>query len=322
MLDVDWINTRAAQSYPLAQTASGLDKNGNKLPDSFLLDLQLLLPSKYDQDLSGAFYISSIQDRSSTFTIVISYHPQNAPSDASQDIQCAICSGISKRLTITSNITERTYVIVPLQTDVQLLQENPWLNKITGNLCAGNTATYVGGSLFFLHSGSAIHSSCIKFMAGDHLQGIQVGDKFLTGVVQFVAGQGITFTVQENTVKISIDQPALQNKWNTIVTSYFADNYNQPLTPIKTINGCLPDSNGNITITGLQCVEVQNLTHGITIKNTCARPCCTVDSSLQNLQASLKIMEQQQQILRDYYINMSTVVNYMQANLSTLMNQF
>lgn len=322
MLDIDWINTRAAQSFPLSQTASGLDKNGNRLPDSFLLDLQLLLPSKYDQDLSGAFYISSIQDRSGTFTVVISYHPANAPANSSQDIQCAICSGISKSLTVTSSITERTYVIVPLQTNTGLLQQNPWLNKITGNLCVGNTATYTGGSMFFLYDGSVIHSSCIKFMGGDHLEGIKIGEQLLTGVVQFVAGQGISFTVQNNTVKISVDQIALQNKWNDIVTTYFSDNYDQPLTPIKTINGLQPDANGNITITGLECVQVSNLSHGISIKNTCARPCCTVDSSLQNLQASLKVMQQEQQILRDYYINMSTVVNYMQANLSTLMRQF
>ena len=94
-----------------------MDKNGNKLPDSFLLDLQLLLPSKYNEDLSGAFYISSIQDRSSNFTVIISYHPWNAPADGSRDIQCAICSGIRKDLTITSSITDRTYVIVPLEVD-------------------------------------------------------------------------------------------------------------------------------------------------------------------------------------------------------------
>lgn len=322
MLDIDWINTRAAQSFPLAQEASGIDKNGNKLPDSFLLDLQLLLPSKYNEDLSGAFYISSIQDRSSNFTIIISYHPQNAPADGSQDIQCAICSGIRKDLTITSSITDRTYAIIPLQVDQTFLQANPWLNKITGNLCAGNTSTYVGGSLFFLPSTATIHSSCIKFMRGDHLQGIKIGDKLLTGVVQFIAGQDIVFTVEGNSVKVSIDRNALEQRWSGIVSSYFADNYAQTAAPIKTINGISPDSEGNITITGLQCVQVAGLSHGITIKNTCSRPCCTVDSSLQNLETSLKMMQQQQQILRDYYINMSTVVNYMQANLSTLMNQF
>ena len=113
MLDIDWINTRAAQSYPLADNTSGQAVNGDRLPQSFILDLQLLLPSKYDEDLSGAFYISAIESHSGSFTVKIAYHPAGA-SGTDSDIECAVCAGISKQLTITSTISERTYVVVPL----------------------------------------------------------------------------------------------------------------------------------------------------------------------------------------------------------------
>jgi hypothetical protein len=94
MTDLDWISFRAAQSYPLADEATGLSLTGNALPQSFLLDIQLLIPAKYSDNLAGQFYISSLQDLGSTYNIIISY----------SGIECALCTGISKALGATSTI--------------------------------------------------------------------------------------------------------------------------------------------------------------------------------------------------------------------------
>lgn len=308
MTDLDWISFRAAQSYPLADEASGLSLTGNPLPPSFLLDIQILLPSKYNQDISGSFYISAIQDLGNTFNIVIAY----------AGIDCAICTGIEKTLTATTNIPSRTYIITSIISDTDTLQTYPWMNNITGNICAGLTSDYSGGSMSFDIQGAKLNSMCIHFLSGDHVQAIQVDDRYLTGVVTLQAGQGIDIQVQDdNTIKIAVNQSYLQNLWQSNIAQYQASLSG---TPILSINGIKPDVYGNITIAGADCVQVSQIINGVVISNPCSKPCCQTDQAAQSLNTSIKILQEEHKTFRDYWINMANVVNYMQANLSTLMN--
>lgn len=317
MTDLDWISFRAAQSYPLADQATGISLTGNTLPQSFLLDIQLLLPSKYNEDISGSFYISAIQDLGNTFNIVFAY----------SGIDCAVCTGISKELTMTSSVASRTYVITSTIRDIETLQTYPWMNSISGNLCAGVTSSYSGGSLIFDFQGSKIHSSCIHFIGMQAVQMVQAmqvttstgNSKYLTGVITLKAQQGIKLQVADNnTIKISVDQVFLDNLWQSNIAEY---QQTLPGTPIKAINGIPPDSSGNITFNGADCVQIDTIPNGITISNPCAKPCCKTETSMQTLNSSIKILTQEHKTFRDYWINMANVINYMQANLSILMNQ-
>lgn len=309
MTDLDWISFRAAQSYPLADQATGISLTGNALPQSFLLDIQLLLPSKYNEDISGSFYISSIQDLGNTFNVVFTY----------SGIDCAICTGISKELTMTSSVSSRTYVITSTITDIETLQTYPWMNNITGNLCAGITASYSGGSLSFNLQGAKINSACIHFLSGDHVQAIQVDDKYLTGIVTIKAEEGIKIEVTDgNVINISVDELFLNNLWQNNIAEYQASLEG---AAIKSINGITPDANGNITLSGIDCIQLDEIPNGITISNPCAKPCCKTDASVQSLNTSIKILQEEHKTFREYWVNMANVVNYMQANLSTLMNQ-
>lgn len=309
MTDLDWISFRAAQSYPLADQATGQSLTGNRLPTSFLLDIQLLLPSKYNDNLAGQLYISSLKDQGSSYTVVIAY----------AGIDCAVCTGIAKNLRATTALSQRTYVISSLTLDAVTLQQYPWMNCITGTLCAGITGDYSGGSLTFDLQGAAINSACIHFLSGQHVQAIQVGDKYLTGVVTLQAGQGISLSVLDNnTINISVDYKALQLIWQQNIADFQA---NMEGKPVKKINGIGPDSEGNITISGVDCVQWQPLQHGIVLSNPCAKPCCNAEESLADINTSIKILQQEHKTFREYWINMSNMVNYMQASLSTIMNQ-
>lgn len=308
MTDLDWISFRAAQSYPLADEASGLSLTGNPLPPSFILDIQLLLPSKYNEDIQGNFYISAIQDMNTTFNVVLAY----------AGIDCAVCTGISKALVATTNIPDRTYIITSIVRDTATLQTYPWMNNITGNLCAGVTRDYSGGSMSFDIQGAKLSSTCVHFLSGQHVEALQVSGRYLTGVVTLEAGQGINIEVQDgNTVKISVDQNYLQSLWQSNIAEYQAS---LPGTPVLSINGVSPDEFGNITISGADCVQLNQITNGLVISNPCAKPCCQTDSVAESLNTSIKILQEEHKTFRDYWINMANVVNYMQANLSTLMN--
>ena len=311
MTDLDWISFRAAQSYPLADEASGVSLTGNPLPQSLLLDIQLLLPSKYNQNISGSFYISQIRDMGTSLSVVISYN----------NIECALCAGIPKTLTATSTISQRTFTITGTVTDAATLQTYPWMNRITGSLCAGMTADYSGGSLVFNLQSARIHSMCVHFIGGDHLEAFIIDGKYLTGVITFKAGQGILISNRgDNTIDISVDPAYIESKWAQNIADYISSKETAGATPIKTINGVRPDESGNINIRGLDCVDVQGIAGGITISNPCAKPCCNQSTALQNMQTNVKMLQSQQKILHDYYVNMSNVVNYMQVNLATLMN--
>ena len=315
MLDTDWITFRAHQSFPLADQASGKSLGGSQLPQSFLLDLFILMPSKLNQNIQGLFYISELNDLNSGFQLVINY------KNGDIDIPCAICAGIPKTLTATSTIQSRTFLLAAIQHTQQQLQANPWLNKISGNVCAGFTKDYSGGSLQFTPQGAQIHASCIHYLGGDHLQAIQLDGRYMTGIVTLQAGEGIQFQFQgDNTIKVSIERGYLQQIASGSVSDYVINQGGSIGTPVRSINGILPDSSGNITLSAVDCVQLGGVQHGITINNPCAKPCCsTTDTSMTRLDTSIELLKEEHKLLRQYYINMSNVVNYMQANLSTLM---
>lgn len=45
-------------------------------------------------------------------------------------------------------------------------------------------------------------------------------------------------------------------------------------TPIVSINGVKPDAQGNFTLTGMDCTNVQQREGAISISNPCSKPCC------------------------------------------------
>lgn len=309
MTDLDWISFRAQQSYPLADDASGLSVTGNPLPPSFILDIQLLLPSKYNDNLAGQIYISSLQDQGDCYGVSFAYN----------GIDFAVCTGISKELQYTTSIASRTYIIASTMKDSQTLETYPWMNAVTGTLCAGVTSNYSGGDLTFALTGTKLHGACIHFMSGQVVQAIQIGNTLLTGLVTLQAGSGVKISaVNNNTIKIQVDNNYLDLQWNSNIAQYWADFGG---TPIKTINGVYPDENGNITIQAQDCVQLTNLPNGIAISNPCAKPCCNTDTAAENLNTSIKILQEQHKTFRDYWINLSNVINYMQASLSALMTQ-
>lgn len=103
----------------------------------------------------------------------------------------------------------------------------------------------------------------------------------LQGDIELLAGDNIEFKVLGNTVIIS----ALPNP-------DFAQDCSCPDVIlgqcIKTINGVAPDSNGNFTVVGENCLVIDNqtLANGIKLNDTCATPCCGCQE-LSVLQAEL-----------------------------------
>lgn len=79
-------------------------------------------------------------------------------------------------------------------------------------------------------------------------------------------------------------------------------------TPIRTINLVAPDANGNINITGSECLEVSPITNGLLLKDTCAAPCCGC-TELEALTVELGKLDAGATEVRNFMIPLQSAIN-------------
>ena len=279
-----------------------------------LIDLKIQLPPT-SLNLKNSFYIKQIIDNLQGYTITIGCVYDN------NEFTCLAAYGIKKDLQIASDIATRYYILTPLLQQIpQVYRET--FRKIYGSVIIGQTATYNKGTLSFTAETAAINPICVFQNQG--IQHIRIGDTYLTGLVQLKAGKGILINVSSNTdgsslVTFDIDQDTAYSGMMSVQQAVQTIK-NQLGLPITTINGVKPDAAGNINITGVDCVGgggKAGTVGSVTISNTCAKPCC--DSTKSNtLTQQLDILKQQHNILRDYFVQMGANINYMQANIGSV----
>lgn len=279
-----------------------------------LIDLKIQLPPT-SLNLKNSFYIKQIIDNLQGYTITIGCVYDN------NEFTCLAAYGIKKDLQIASDIATRYYILTPLLQQIpQVYRET--FRKIYGSVIIGQTATYNKGTLSFTAETAAINPICVFQNQG--VQYIRIGDTYLTGLVQLKAGKGILINVSSNTdgsslVTFDIDQDTAYSGMMSVQQAVQTIK-NQLGLPITTINGVKPDAAGNINITGVDCVRVggkAGTVGSVTISNTCAKPCCDSTKS-STLTQQLDILKQQHNILRDYFVQMGANINYMQANIGSV----
>lgn len=312
--DPQWLTKHTAQHYPIKDSCTCISQQNILLPDSMLIDLKIQLPPT-SLNLKNSFYIKQIIDNLQGYTITIGCVYDN------NEFTCLVAYGIKKDLQIASDIATRYYILTPLLQQIpQVYRET--FRKIYGSVIIGQTATYNKGTLSFTAETAAINPICIFQNQG--VQYIKIGDTYLTGLVQIKAGKGILINVSANTdgsrlVTFDIDQNTAYSGMMSVQQAVQTIK-NQLGLPITTINGVKPDAAGNINIAGIDCVRVggkAGTVGSVTISNTCAKPCC--DSTKSNtLSQQLDILKQQHNILRDYFVQMGANINYMQANIGSV----
>ena len=279
-----------------------------------LIDLKIQLPPT-SLNLKNSFYIKQIIDNLQGYTITIGCVYDN------NEFTCLAAYGIKKDLQIASDIATRYYILTPLLQQIpQVYRET--FRKIYGSVIIGQTATYNKGTLSFTAETAAINPICVFYNQG--VQYIRIGDTYLTGLVQLKAGKGILINVSANKdgsslVTFDIDQDTAYSGMLSVQQAVQTIK-NQLGLPITTINGVKPDAAGNINITGVDCVRVggkAGTVGSVTISNTCAKPCCDSTKS-STLTQQLDILKQQHNILRDYFVQMGANINYMQANIGSV----
>lgn len=130
-----------------------------------------------------------------------------------------------------------------------------------------------------------------------------------SGIVRFVSGQNIRLTRQVDG-SIRVDAISGENLNEDCAVP-------DPGTYIKSINGLSPDSSGNFTIEGSECISVEpddGSEHQLNIIDLCSTSCCGCDE-LETLMEGLNALTMQEGALRQLLFTVTQEQGELIANL-------
>lgn len=263
-----WLNTNSLRNYPLSQSASCLSSDESMLiPDDLFVDLKIAVP--YITGISPArFYISSI-----------TVFPTGFVFEVGCILSTTTTSITIKNVAVSVPIpfTTTPYSPVSIKGTPSNYSSNTSidLSQIIGTVVIGNPESIKNktGTNYFDFNGGCLESNTVS-VGTKRLSGVKAVSggsttSLLTGQLVLASGSNHTIKVQGNKVTFNaIDGGGLSSdcQCNDIT-----------LDPcIRTINGIRSDNIGNITIEGGDCISVTTDAgaNGITLSDSCAKPCC------------------------------------------------
>lgn len=320
---LDWCDQNMHTSYPIVGSATAKSTTGVYLPQSLVVDFQLVIPRLDDADATSRFYIESVFTQSSNCYIQIGY--KSAKEGA---FTCAVTDPFSLELRNTADLEERTINLSPNLSSIPDTYKG--LKTLTGYIIIGSCIDVDALlPLNFEYSATALLNLRV-YQQLDGINSITVIDKdgnstVCTNDITLEAGDGLDFETVESTDEdgqpcftITIKQAdteeltTLEDVFNT-VEAYKG-------TAIRRINGIGPDSEGNFSITTGDCLTLETAGNGLTLSNPCSKPCCD-ETSISDVQSALQSIEQAQTRLETEYQNIATNINSMQYRLALLINK-
>ena len=327
---LEWLNSNMHRNYPLVDSMVVRSIAGEYLPSSFLVDMQLIIPYVDGVD-PARFFISSIIRNANSFQVVIGYMTVDpGPNVARQGFDCAVSAAIPDTLIAGSSYDDNDHVInisaittEQTQVDASYSYGIPdayaAFRGLHGILYIGSCADMANiNVLRFNYENSAIMQTCVYIEGkNEQLNSIRLVDSYgtdatFTDDTTLILGTGIQATIEGSTVTLSMYDDFVLNKINTMLSAAIGN-------AIKTINGQPPDPTGDFTIYPLDCTAIDQAENGITISNPCSQPCCdATGADTAEIATALAELTAAKEVLNNYYTDLATKVNMMQARLSSL----
>jgi len=272
----EWLDENEDRAYPISESAtrSSIDRSGS-LPNSLIVDARLAAPPTY---FGGDFFISMVEILADFVTVEISYQEGETPPEKVSFV----------RVEASSHETHNNYAFSG---------SGPH-RSILGTLTIGDiqkAAAESRGVLLFSVGASRLEMSVVHISqpAVDHITVLQNSRIIarLTGVVGLSAGANIRLTRTESG-NIRIDAISGEN-----LSACDDPGANGP--PVKSINGVLPDENGDLWLSGSECISVsRGSQNSLLIRDLCSTSCCGC-RELATLIDSLRELETQSVTVRD-----------------------
>lgn len=262
IIGTEWLNSNSLRNYPLSQLATQQANNSSfQIPDELFVDMKLAVPYIAGIKPSG-FYISSITVYPQGFVFELGYDGDfQAPSIAVSSPVAFAGFTQNTSVGIKGVASSSTYDFSQIA-GVAVIGD---LSKLQG---AVGTFTF---NLAATRLESTVVSLGIKRISGVRVVNSGFTTPVLSGQISLQSGSNHSITVTS-----SPEYSALRfNAVDGGGLEETCDCNDIELSPcIRTINGLRGDAQGNIAIVGGDCVSVETDSDGITISDTCAKPCC------------------------------------------------
>ncbi|MFA5525215.1 MAG: hypothetical protein WC992_00120 [Acholeplasmataceae bacterium] len=253
--------------------ATGLDTTGSmKIPNSFLLDLYISLPSS--QLLSpGDCYISSVSSYTGGYVVMVA---NNGADVAMFTVPAA------------SHTRGRTYAVVAVDSSGLAL----------GHVAVGDLTEIdmqPPGDWLFTAAAARFQPRCViptvAGIPGVRIRSGGVLSDLIRSTLVLESGRNTRLRVQGNEVFID----AIPEE--EMIATCAGDG--AVAEPICTINGVPAGENGNLLLTGSQsCLNIEAVQNGLRISDTCASPCCGCEE--------LDVINNALQYLRNEYATLNS----------------
>lgn len=300
IIGTEWLNTNSLRNYPLSQSATQQAINSSlQIPDNLLVDMKLAVP--YINGMHPAdFYISSITVYPQGFVFEIGYDGAfSVPSIA-----------VSSPVAFTG-FTQYSSVAIKGVTNSSVYD----FSQISGTAVLGDITPLQSrvGTTTFNKAATRLESTVISF-GPRRISGIRVINSgfttpVLSGQISLQSGSNhsiqVTSSANYNTLKFNaIDGGGL---------SADCDCNDITLNPcIRTVNGIHGDAQGNLAVVGGDCIKVDTSSAGLSISDTCAKPCCGCNE-LQVVVGDVTNMSTQLNTLALQISQLASAVNQLQV---------
>jgi TolB-like protein len=262
IIGTEWLNSNSLRNYPLSQLATQQSNNSSfEMPNELFVDMKLAVPYIPGLKPSG-FYVSSITVYPQGFVFEIGYNGDfQAPSIA-----------VSSPVAFTG-FSQNTSVNIKGISSNSIYD----FSQISGVAVIGDVSKVqeAVGTITFNLEASRLESTVVNFGV-KRISGIRVVNSGFTTPV--MAGQISLQSGSNHSIAVTSFSDYSSLRLNAVDGGGLAetcDCNDIELSPcIRTINGLQGDAQGNVTIVGGDCVSVVNTAEGITISDTCAKPCC------------------------------------------------
>jgi len=262
IIGTEWLNSNSLRNYPLSQLATQQANNSSfEIPDELFVDMKLAVP--YIAGLKPAgFYISSITVYPQGFVFELGYDGDfQAPG-------IAVSSPIA-----FAGFTQNTSVAIKGISSSSSYD----FSQILGVAIIGDVTKLQGavGTLTFNLAGSRLESTVVSFGL-KRISGIRVVNSgfttpVLSGQISLQSGSNHSIIVNSSANYSSLQKNAIDGGG----LAEICDCNDIELSPcIKTINNIGGDAQGNINIVNGDCIAITSTANGISISDTCAKPCC------------------------------------------------
>jgi hypothetical protein len=274
--NLQWLNHNSQRHYPLSDGAGLEDTTGSfRLPDDFLVELDLPIHAAMDMN-PGGFFIRAIGVFPTGYSLTVAHDDGETVVD--------VATALIPR---ASHVRNRAYALGGIE---------PFEDTI-GKVVVGRLESIdqqPPGLWLFDLAGSRLEADCIRPI----IRGLQAlivvnGTERslpLVGDIEIVPGENMQITP----VIVEGEDPRLVFSaiyGEGTVEECVCEGESAALPCIKTINGIQPTIDGEISLIGDDCIQVQANETGIKLVD-CVQPCCDCED-LETLTQRLEDFNQQ-----------------------------